>query len=131
MANMSFLCFLYIKINKSTYHPSPRSATVGTAAGDPSLTAAMQAAIGSGSIDYVKQTIASLTAAAKAAGADTFITGEMGYNRMEDAAEMGMNILVCGHYFTEVPVCERLTELARTVAGAEVGYFASNPIVIR
>lgn len=57
-----------IKINKSTYHPSPRSATVGTAAGDPSLTAAMQAAIGSGSIDYVKQTIASLTAAAKAAG---------------------------------------------------------------
>ena len=72
-----------------------------------------------------------LLEAAKAAGADTFITGEMGYNRMEDAAEMGMNVLVCGHYFTEVPVCERLAELARTIAGAEVGRYASNPVVIR
>ncbi|MCQ2423655.1 MAG: Nif3-like dinuclear metal center hexameric protein [Clostridia bacterium] len=72
-----------------------------------------------------------LLEAAKAAGADTFITGEMGYNRMEDAAEMGMNILICGHFFTEVPVCDRLSEIAKSIAGAEVGYYNSNPIVIR
>lgn len=57
------------KINKSTYNPSPRTATVGVAAADPSLTAAMQSAVATGSIDYVKETIASLTAAAKAAAA--------------------------------------------------------------
>lgn len=58
-----------IKLNKSTYNASPRTATVGIAADDPSITAAMQSAIGSGSIDYVKQTIASLSAAAQAASA--------------------------------------------------------------
>lgn len=58
------------KINKSTYNPSPRTATVGVAAGDPSFTAAMQAAISTGNIDYVKQTIASLSAAAQAAAAE-------------------------------------------------------------
>lgn len=56
-----------IKLNKSTYNPSPRTATVGVAAGDPAITAAMQAAISSGSIDLVKQTISQLSAAAQAA----------------------------------------------------------------
>ena len=56
-----------VKINKSTYNASPRTATVGTAAADPSITAAVQSAISSGSIDVVKQTISSLSAAAQAA----------------------------------------------------------------
>ncbi|MDO4189199.1 MAG: VanW family protein [Lachnospiraceae bacterium] len=58
-----------LKINKSTYHPSPRTATVGTGAADANVVATISAAIDSGSIDYVKQTIASLTAAAQAAAA--------------------------------------------------------------
>lgn len=58
-----------IKINKSTYHPSPRTATVGTGAMDANVVATMDAAIATGSIDFVKQTIASLTAAAQAAAA--------------------------------------------------------------
>ena len=58
-----------LKLNKSTYHPSPRTATVGTGAADANVVATMNAAIDSGSIDYVKQTIASLTAAAQAATA--------------------------------------------------------------
>ena len=56
-----------VQINKSKYNPSQRTATVGIAAGDASVTAAMQAAIATGSIDYCKQTIAGLTAAANAA----------------------------------------------------------------
>lgn len=56
-----------IKVNKSTYHPSPRTATVGTAAADPAISAAIQSAISSGSIDFVKQTISSLSSAAQSA----------------------------------------------------------------
>lgn len=56
-----------LKLNKSTYHPSPRTATVGTGAADANVVATMDAAIATGSIDYIKQTIASLTAAAQAA----------------------------------------------------------------
>lgn len=37
--------------NKSTYAPSPRTATVGTATADPNVAAAINAAIASGSID--------------------------------------------------------------------------------
>lgn len=72
-----------------------------------------------------------LLEAAKAAGADTFITGEMSYNRMEDAAEMRMNILLGGHYFTEVPVCQRLQELVRELTGIEADFYDSNPVSIR
>lgn len=56
-----------IKINKSTYNPSPRTATVGTGAADPAVSAAIQSAASTGSIDYVKSTIASLLSAAQAA----------------------------------------------------------------
>lgn len=58
-----------VKLNKSTYHPSPRTATVGIGATDANVVAAMNAAIETGSIDYCKQTIAGLTAAAQAAAA--------------------------------------------------------------
>lgn len=58
-----------IKLNKSHYNSSPRTATVGTGAQDANVSATISAAISSGSIDYVKQTIASLTAAAQAANA--------------------------------------------------------------
>ena len=54
-----------IKINRSTYNPSPRTATVGTKADNPEFSAAMQVAIDSGSIDTCKATIAQLKAAAE------------------------------------------------------------------
>jgi len=56
-----------IQLNKSKYNPSPRTATVGTGAADANVVATINAAIGTGSIDYCKQTIAGLTAAAQAA----------------------------------------------------------------
>lgn len=48
--------------------------------------------------------------AAKAAGADTYVTGEMGYNALLDRSGE-MNIILAGHYFTEVPVLDKLKEL--------------------
>lgn len=38
-------------------------------------------------------------------GADTYVSGRISYNLMEEAAEMGINLVEAGHYFTEQPVC--------------------------
>ena len=48
----------------------------------------------------------SYIAAAVAAGADTFVSGRIGYNAMEEASERGINLVEAGHYFTEQPVTE-------------------------
>ena len=42
--------------------------------------------------------------AALRSGADTFVSGRIGYNVMTEAAEMGINMLEAGHFFTEYPV---------------------------
>jgi dinuclear metal center YbgI/SA1388 family protein len=39
-------------------------------------------------------------------GADTFVSGRIGYNVMVEAAEMGINLIEAGHFFTEQPVTE-------------------------
>lgn len=49
------------KINSSSYKMSPRSATVGTATADPNAYNEIMAAIGTGSIDHVRNVIAMLT----------------------------------------------------------------------
>ena len=51
--------------------------------------------------------------AARAAGADLFLAGRIGYHRMLDAAENGLCAIEAGHYATEFPVCEHLAALAR------------------
>ena len=50
------------QVNSSSYKMVPRSATVGTATADPQAYEQIMAAIGTGSIDYVKTVIAALTA---------------------------------------------------------------------
>lgn len=50
------------QVNSSTYKMSPRSATVGTATGDPNAYNEIMAAIGTGDIDHVNNVIAMLTA---------------------------------------------------------------------
>ncbi len=50
------------QVNSSTYKMAPRSATVGVATADPNAYNEIQAAIGTGSIDHVKNVIALLTA---------------------------------------------------------------------
>lgn len=44
-------------------------------------------------------------------GADTYISGRIGYNVMEEAAEMGINLIEAGHYFTEQHITEFFREL--------------------
>ena len=49
--------------------------------------------------------------AAITAGADTFVSGDLSYHAMVDAAEEEMNLIAAGHFFTEFPVCEVLSDL--------------------
>lgn len=51
--------------------------------------------------------------AAKAAGADLFLSGRIGYHRMLDAPEEGLLTIEAGHYATEFPVCAYLAALVR------------------
>ena len=44
-------------------------------------------------------------------GADTYLSGRIGYNVMEEAAEMGINLIEAGHYATEFPVTKFFTNL--------------------
>ena len=44
-------------------------------------------------------------------GADTYISGRISYNLMEEAAELGINLIEAGHYHTEAPVLDFLAEL--------------------
>lgn len=44
-------------------------------------------------------------------GADTFLSGRIGYNTMEEAAEMGINLIEAGHYATEFPVTKFFSHL--------------------
>ncbi|MBQ8496068.1 MAG: Nif3-like dinuclear metal center hexameric protein [Clostridia bacterium] len=41
--------------------------------------------------------------AAQNMGADTFLTGEVNYNYLLDAAENGLSVVTAGHYHTEAP----------------------------
>ena len=66
------------------------------------------AVVGGDGKDYVK--------AAIDAGADTFVSGRIGYNVMAEAAEMGINLIEAGHFFTEQPVTEFFRELLVTFA---------------
>jgi putative NIF3 family GTP cyclohydrolase 1 type 2 len=45
------------------------------------------------------------------AGADTYISGRIGYNVMEEASEMGINLIEAGHFFTEQQITEFFRDL--------------------
>ena len=49
--------------------------------------------------------------AALAAGADTLVSGRIGYHEMMAAGEVGLNLIEAGHFYTEDPVCRRLAGL--------------------
>ena len=51
---------------------------------------------------------------ARAAGADTFVSGRLDYHPMTDGAECitsPMNLIEAGHFYTEQPVCEVLKDM--------------------
>ena len=51
--------------------------------------------------------------AARASGADTYVSGRLGYHSMTDAPDEGMNLIEAGHFYTEFPVCDKLIELVK------------------
>ena len=66
------------------------------------------ALVGGGGGDFVSE-------AAKS-GADTFLSGTIGYHTMTDAYDAGVNLVEAGHYYTENPSC---ASLAKLVLGAD------------
>ncbi|MBQ7160875.1 MAG: Nif3-like dinuclear metal center hexameric protein [Clostridia bacterium] len=50
-------------------------------------------------------------AEAVASGADTYLTGNMSYNTMTDAAAGPINVYEAGHFETEFPVCRTLCDM--------------------
>ncbi len=68
-------------------------------------------------------------AAAREAGADTYLSGNLGYHDLTDAPEAGMNLLEAGHFFTEQPVCETLARwLSEIDPTLHIGGFFSNAV---
>ncbi len=67
------------------------------------------AVLGGDGKDFVSDAIKS--------GADTYVSGRLSYNIMEEAAELGINLIEAGHYYTEAPVLNFFSEL---VSGADI-----------
>ncbi len=67
--------------------------------------------------------------AAKAAGADSYLTGQLSYNIMEDADAVGLNLFEAGHFSTEDFICSYLTlVILKKYTQVQTGYFNSNNI---
>ena len=69
----------------------------------------------------------SLVTAAKAAGADAILTGEVAYNSAIDFADIGIAVIEAGHFYTEFPVCHRLADLAEQIAGVKADVYSKVP----
>ncbi len=67
------------------------------------------ALVGGDGKDYVR--------AAIGAGADTYLSGRIGYNVMEEASDMGINLIEAGHYHTEFPVTAFFASLVSEIDG--------------
>ena len=60
-------------------------------------------------------------------GADAYVSGRLGYHPMTDAPDMGITLIEAGHFFTEQPVCERLSQMIKNIdATIECDLFFSN-----
>lgn len=79
------------------------------------------AVLGGGGGSYIRD--------AQHAGADTYLSGEIGYHNLTDCKDMHINLVEAGHYFTENPA---LKNLAKFVLAAdetiECGFYATNVI---
>lgn len=50
-------------------------------------------------------------------GADTYLSGRLSYNVMEDGADMGINLVEAGHYFTEFPLTNLFSSIISNADG--------------
>ena len=67
------------------------------------------ALVGGDGKDFVKDAVE--------AGADTYLSGRISYNIMEEASDMGINLIEAGHYFTEYPVTSFFASLVSSIDG--------------
>ncbi len=69
--------------------------------------------------------------AALAAGADTYLSGELSHHDLTDAKDTGINLLAAGHFHTENPVCETLCRMLGELDPAIDAVQAdSNPVLV-
>lgn len=67
--------------------------------------------------------------AVKAAGADSYLTGQLSYNIMEEAHDIGLNLFEAGHFATEDFIASYLTiVILKEYTQVQTGYFNSNLI---
>ena len=63
-------------------------------------------------------------------GADTYLTGELKHHERLEAADLNMNLLAAGHFFTEYPVCAFLEKtVAEICPEAEIKTVFSNTVI--
>lgn len=66
---------------------------------------------------------------AKAAGADLYLTGTLSYNSIVDGADMGLQLIEAGHYYTENKVLDRLAAWVKVLCpNASRHIYGSNPV---
>ncbi len=71
----------------------------------------------------------SFVSAAKAAGADTYVSGTIGYHALAAATEDGINLIEAGHFFTEHPVLSVLASFVKEAdPSVETVIFSSDEI---
>lgn len=64
-----------------------------------------------------------------AAGVDLYLTGTLSYNSMIDAADLGLQLIEAGHYYTEAPVLSKLEKWVKSLCpNVETLYFGNIPI---
>jgi dinuclear metal center YbgI/SA1388 family protein len=71
----------------------------------------------------------SFVADAIAQGADTYVSGRIGYNMMEEAPERAINLVEAGHYFTELPITERFAEILAEIDGSIYSEIADSNMI--
>lgn len=79
------------------------------------------ALVGGGGGSYIRE--------AAASGADTYLSGEIGYHNLTDCKDYRINLVEAGHYFTERIALYNLSELVKEAdSTVECDFFESNVI---
>ena len=98
-----------IEIDEFIHIVKTRLGADGVRVADGYNTVKRVALVGGEGKGYVKAAIDS--------GADTYISGRIGYNVMEEAPERCINLVEAGHYYTEAPVTKYFAELVSEFVG--------------
>ncbi len=79
------------------------------------------ALVGGGGGSYIRE--------AQNAGADTYLSGEIGYHNMTDCKDYRINLVEAGHYFTENPALKNLAAIVLEAdASIQCDFYETNII---